>query len=161
MQSTNPTVYIAAPWAEREYARTVRDQFEAAGIPVLARWLDWTPPEGEEPTGTNGLDYSDETLRTEALNDLTDIVKTRIFVLLNTQKRGEETSGKAVEFGVALALAQIQPKGILVVGERTNVFQYLVEQVDTVEDAIQHVLDATKEAKAAPRIIAPGSKLVH
>ncbi len=55
-----------------------------------------------------------------------------VFILLNTQKRGQETSGKAVEFGYALAMG----KRCVVVGETSNIFHLLddVEHVEMVED---------------------------
>ena len=120
-------IYVAAPWAEKEYAKAVADQLKAAGFGIASRWLYFEKDAG------NGLEIDEATLCQEALNDIEDVIGCDAFLLLNTQKRGEETSGKAVETGIAIATL----KPIVIIGERTNVFHYLnMPRFATVEEAI-------------------------
>lgn len=118
------SLYLAAPWDMREQAKEVRTLFQQAGWTVTSNWLDW--PNDHEPT--------DDELQHEAIADLADIASSDLLVVLNWQARGEETSGKAVETGYALA------KGIpvIIVGERSNVFHFLpyVTVVATLKDAL-------------------------
>ena len=128
------TVYLAASWKERDHAREVRESMKANGIEVNSRWLD---TEGSDEAAT------DETRGDEALKDIEDVLSADVFVLLNTQKRGEETSGKAVETGIAIMATTIEEAktcAIIVVGEKTNVFHYLhgaMFNVATPDDAIK------------------------
>ena len=112
-------VYIAAPWVDRDRARVVSKRFEEAGFEITEKW--WDRPESTPPAECAAV-------------DLVGIYSADVFVLLNTQPKGFETSGKQVEFGVALELEL----PIILIGERTNVFHYLdeVTVVGTVEDAI-------------------------
>lgn len=103
-------VYIAAAWDEKDYAKEVRAQLDKAGIGCTSSWLDF---EGDE--------HDPVVLRREALNDWADVLKGNALVLLNTQKRGEETTGHAIETGIALQ-AQIP---IYMLGEPTTVFHYI------------------------------------
>lgn len=122
------SVYIAAPWAKKEYAGEIRKQCQDAGIDVTSGWIDFP-----------GDSHDVEVLKTEAKNDWNDVVRAEGFFLLNLQKRGEETSGKAVETGLALAYG----KPIFMVGERSNVFQYLsqVRCYESVGAAIEGIKD--------------------
>jgi nucleoside 2-deoxyribosyltransferase len=119
-----PTIYLAAPWKDRDKAREVRDQFVAAGIECTSRWLD--THFGSDEAGT------DEQKAIEAMHDVEDVLRADILVLWNSMK----SEGKAVETGLALATA----KGIVLIGERTNVFHYLrIPRCATVEEAIEIV----------------------
>lgn len=125
------SVYLASPWADKEQTKIYAQQFREAGLNVVSRWHDF-----HEDKPTDGLQYDVDVLMKEALADVEDVLACDIFVLFNTQPRGQETSGKAVETGVAIAAC----KGIVLVGERTNVFHYLdIPQVRTVEEAIEAV----------------------
>jgi hypothetical protein len=121
------SVYIAAPWAAKDYAGTVRDRVVAAGIEVTSRWIDFP-----------GDSYDPVVLQTEAYNDWDDVLKADGFFLLNLQKRGEETSGKAVETGIALAVG----KPVFMIGEKSNIFQYCDEVIpcEDVDAAISRIL---------------------
>jgi len=123
-------IYIAAPWAEKAYAKEVSKDFRAAGFDVVSRWIDF-----HEGTSSDGLQLDPVKLQREALNDIEDVMAADILVLLNLQARGTETSGKAVETGMALAMG----KDVVMVGGPTNVFHFLdtVRKVDSIEDAIE------------------------
>ena len=115
-----PVIYLAAPWKDRDHAREVRGHFQAAGIVVNSRWLDFEGDESLSP---------DEVKRQEALNDIEDVVSADTVVVLNTSY----SEGKAVETGMAILLM----KGLILVGQPSNVFHYLdFPKVDTVEEAI-------------------------
>lgn len=122
-------VYVAAPWAQKDYAKQVRDQLVAAGIECTSRWVDF-----KESTPGNGMSEHPNTMIQEAQNDFDDVKRADGLLLLNMQPRGSETSGKAVETGLALAWG----KRVVMVGEPTNVFHHLSEiwWVDSVNEAI-------------------------
>lgn len=119
-------IFLAAPWAHRELANHAADKLRLAGFAVTSRWL--TAEETDEPAE----------LIQQALNDAEDIIASDIVVVLNTQERGKETSGKAVETGIALGIG----RPVIIVGARTNIYHYLVECVLTVEDVISRLMVA-------------------
>lgn len=122
-----PSIYLAAPWADRPKAREIRDEFVEAGIAVTSRWLDLHGGEDE-------ASRTDEEKSVEAINDVEDVMRADILVLWNSMK----SEGKAVETGLALAAC----KGIVLIGEKTNIFHYLrFPQVKSVEEAIWVVLN--------------------
>mgnify|MGYP001600942277 CR=1 FL=1 len=116
------TIYFAAPWKHRDAARLARDQFEAAGIHVNSRWLDFNISTTDE--------NNPEVLRQEAENDITDLIQVDAFVVWNL----DISEGKACETGIALMLGI----PIISVGQGRNVFLHLtqVNRVDTIDDAI-------------------------
>lgn len=129
-------IYLAAPWKRKDEAKEVRDILVANGHEVTSRWLDFP----ESPDGQ----YSVETLKTEAQNDIQDIVRAHVLVVLNLQY----SEGKATEQGIALVLG----KPIVVVDDNTgpnNVFHNLGEprvyRVPALSEALRvlKMLDAT------------------
>ena len=140
-------IYVAAPMKEKELAREAAKQLTDAGFRVVSRWL-WL--HGDKPADDSGLLYDPEVLKREATNDAQDVFNCDVFVLLNTQLRGEETSGKAVETGMAMAWG----KPVILVGSPTNVFHYLdVIKVSDVIGAIYVINDWVKEyAKNNPGV---------
>lgn len=122
------SIYLAAPWASRDTAKEVRDLFRAEGLEVTSRWLDL-------PTSSTESDPNTRLI--EAQNDFIDVFRADALVLLNFQKRGEETSGKAVETGLALAWG----KPIYMYGDTSNVFHYLpmVKRFDNLMDIVREV----------------------
>ena len=125
-------IYIAAPWKEKTLARETKSLLEAEGWMVTSRWIDGYS------NSVGGMDKSAQILAREAWNDVEDVRAANVFLLLNTQQRGEETSGKAVETGIAIE----REIPIFLVGGRTNVFHFLgnVRWFATIEDAITHLL---------------------
>lgn len=124
--SNRPLIYIAAPWKRREEAKAARIEFQKAGFQVNTRWLD----AHNDDAGTNDInDYPPERLKVEAMNDIEDVLSSDIVVVLNL----EPSEGKAVETGIAI----MSFKGIITVGPRLNVFQFMnIPNVDTLEEAI-------------------------
>ena len=118
-------IYVAAPWAEKDgAAKDARTLLQAAGHTVTSRWIDY-----------KGAEHDPEVLKQEAINDWEDVATANMLFLLNLQPRGSETSGKAVETGIALALG----KRIVAVGEKSNVFHYLphVSWFGSVKEALE------------------------
>ena len=115
-------IYLAAPWTDKIIAQNAAEKFREAGFEITSQWL--TSEDTDDP----------EALKAHALRDISDLLSSNMLVLLNTQERGYETSGKAVETGIAIAWL----KPIIVVGDPTNVFHYLnIPKVATVEEAIE------------------------
>ena len=124
------SVYIAGPWSERPVARSVREKCKTAGIEVTSRWLNFP-----------GDSHNPKVFLEESLNDYDDVKRADVLLLLNLQKRGEETSGKAVETGMALAWG----KTVYMVGEPSNIFHHhpRVKRFELVEDAIEAIRNAS------------------
>lgn len=113
-------VYIAAPWDDRLKAKRVAKRFEEAGMEISHEW--WKFDKGSH------IDEDPDYHRKCAEDDLYAVMNCDVFYLLNLQKRGEETSGKAVELGIALGHNQICPHKIMIFAEgieNTNVFHLL------------------------------------
>lgn len=122
-------VYLAAPFVYKIYAQRVRSAFEAAGIRVTSRWLDFQLPRGESVA-------SAATLRKEAEYDLEDLNDADALVLLNLEK----SEGKAFEQGYAVACGL----PVIGIGAPANcVFHHLswYTWVETVRDAITVIRD--------------------
>lgn len=115
-------IYVAGPWKHRDSAALAAKRVRRAGHDVTSRWHD-------------GVSEDDETLMTarqEALTDVFDVNRSEGMIVLNI----ERSEGKAVEQGLAMA------KGItiVVVGERTNIFQSLDEHftlVNSLDEALR------------------------
>ena len=115
-------IYLAAPWTDKIIAQNAAEKFREAGFEITSQWL--TSEDTDDP----------EALKAHALRDISDLLSSNMLVLLNTQERGYETSGQAVETGIAIAWL----KPIIMVGDPTNVFHYLnIPKVATVEEAIE------------------------
>jgi nucleoside 2-deoxyribosyltransferase len=123
------TVYIAAPYPEREAAIGIMMMLEAAGIEVTSTWL-------------RGLDEMNEEY---ARRDLTDVARADALVAWNPPGWWEKgTGGRHVEFGYALALGM----PIILIGERSNIFHFLntVTVVDLGDDLVAHIEAAMQKA---------------
>lgn len=145
-------VYVAAPWVAKDQALVAKQAFETAGIEVTARWITRDTPAdisarynaGE----TNPAD--DQHLTEEAINDVEDVIKADLFVILNLDK----SEGKATEMGMAYALGM----PIILVGQRTrNIFYHLphVFRADSVEKAIEGILLAEQKGQEVELAAAP------
>lgn len=100
------SVYIAAPFNQRQYAKQCREALADIGIESTARWIDSHLTE-------SGLNYDEK--QKEAREDLLDIHRADAMVFLNGPST---TGGMHVEFGFALA----KGKNILFVGEPSSIF---------------------------------------
>lgn len=122
-------VYIAAPWVRRPEAIEVGKQFVAAGHELTCRWFEHVTD--GDPNDSTGVTCNPASIVQQALEDIADVRRAHVLVVLNLQK----SEGKAVETGIAIAA------GILVisVGPRSNIFQALGQEVETVEAAIDYL----------------------
>lgn len=117
-------IYTAAPWKFRVEAKQVAQQFRDAGHQIISRWHDeWA----DRPSANVPL----AELRGEAEKDVEDVRHAEVVVVLNW----EQSEGKAVEQGIALALNI----PVLVIGAASNVFHYLpaVRCVDSFAAALR------------------------
>lgn len=119
-------VYIAAPWVRRPEAIRIGKQFTAAGHELTSRWFHHVTD--GDPMDSSGITCNQESIRFQAREDIADVRRADVLVVLNLQK----SEGKAVETGIAIA-AGIP---IVSVGDRSNIFQSLGYEVDTVDDAL-------------------------
>lgn len=122
------SIYLAAPWVNREVARVVRDELEAVGHVVTSRWL------GVLDSGP--IPSSPEKCKQEANMDLNDIDLASLFLVLTDER--PVGAGHHVELGYALA----KKKHIVVVGPIKSVFHHLAD----------HHFDTWKDAKERMRI---------
>lgn len=126
-------IYIACPWVHKIAAAATAILVRREGHEVTSRWHDRTT-DGLDPAGT---DSPFDECRREAIHDVEDVFRSDAVLVLNIEK----SEGKAVEQGIAIALHL----PIVVVGQRSNVFQYLdnVKVVPTYEAAIQWLQTST------------------
>lgn len=126
-------VYIAAPWDHRDEADIAAAKFEVEGHTITHKWWDFDVP-----------DLNRTRMQRCAEQDYNAVIAADVFFLMNLQERGKETSGKAVETGVALVCSREwgTPRRLIAMGVRdTNVFQYLDDftWVKSVEEAIGEI----------------------
>ena len=131
-------IYIAAPWIKGGDALEARNLLVRAGIEVTSRWLDRVKGNTDPSYDyTKDPTYTAPDAKVEAQKDIEDVMRADAVVVINSAK----SEGKAVEQGIALA----HGIPIIVVGERTNTFQYFdppkVSVVGSVEDAIELIRD--------------------
>ena len=123
-------IYVAAPWADCVHADKFATTLEDQGHTITHKW--WVAEE-------KGFNYplDKDLFRQCAIDDFVAIHTADRVIVLNTQKRGEETSGKAVETGIALALRI----PVIVIGKWTNIFHYFpgVKLVETEEEALEAI----------------------
>lgn len=122
-------IYVAAPWKDKPLAMETAKTLESQGFFVTSRWINFHE---DKPADASGLAYDKDVLIREAAQDVEDVFNCDVLILLNTQKRGEETSGKAVETGMAMAWM----KPVIVVGEASNIFHHINPRVESLEEAI-------------------------
>ena len=130
-------IYIASPWLNRTEAAAAQEKFEAAGFEVTAHWIH------HHSDAVMGDPKDDQELQQQAIEDVEDIIKSDVFVILNL----DLSEGKATEFGMAYGLGI----PVILVGERTrNIFYYLpaVFRAESVEEAILGIQEAEKVGAA-------------
>lgn len=120
------SIYIAAPWANREIAKGVRVELVSLGHLVTSRWLD-VPDTGQLPSDR-------ELCLREAKTDVEDIaLADTLLVLTDPRPIGV---GHHVEFGIALAAG----KRIILAGPVKSVFHHMADAIYADwEDAKGHI----------------------
>jgi len=122
--NTPVKVYVAAPWVRKSDAIAAGQQLEKNGFEVTSRWFHH---EGN-PSDPTGSTSPLESIQDQARQDIDDVLRADVLVVLNLEK----SEGKAVETGLAIG-ASIP---VISVGSRSNIFQTLGVEVQTLEDAI-------------------------
>lgn len=120
-------IYVAAPWVRKADAIEAGERLRDAGHEITSRWFTH---EGD-PNDATGATVDISRIRAQAHDDIADVGRADVLVVLNLQK----SEGKAVETGIALMLG----RPIVSVGKRSNIFQTLGTEVDTLEDAIAYL----------------------
>lgn len=129
-------IYIAAPYTAIEPAKQLKTLLEEAGHIVTSTWM---------LSGYAGDDkLSPEAWLAEAKHDALGVRRADILVLLNNV--GPSTTGAMhVEFGLALGYG----KGVIIVGEPSNVFHHFPKllfapSIEDVVDRIGRLVATTK-----------------
>lgn len=117
-------IYVAAPWIHKQDAIAAGKLLEAAGHTITSRWFTH---EGD-PNDSAGVTAPNARIIEQAIEDIKDVRRAEMLIVLNLAK----SEGKAVETGIALA----NDIPIISVGPRSNIFQTLGTEVDTLEEAI-------------------------
>lgn len=120
-------VYLAARYSRREEIAGVREQLQARGLVVQARWLD-----GLHDDAPNQLCAND---------DLDDLSECHALIAFTEERRAVATSGgRHFEAGYAYALG----KPVIVVGPEENVFYSLAwARFETLEALLEDIVDGT------------------
>lgn len=127
------TVYVAAPWVEKDLMPDIAEKVEDSGLEITHYWWDHEDIAEEDR-------LTDE-LCEQAELDMNGVKEADAVILINSAK----SEGKAVEQGLALAYG----KPIFAVGRlgehSKNVFHYLPNYYwyDTLDD----VLEALRHAR--------------
>ncbi len=124
MSKKSIKVYVAGPWVRKDEAAAARERLKAEGFTVTSRWID-VPQDVDQ----NDVEY----MTAQGIHDFEDVQRADCVLVLNLEK----SEGKAVEQG--LALAWDMP--LIIVGERSNIFQYLpqVRMMKTLDQAIGYL----------------------
>ena len=131
-----PQVYLAARYSRRIELCRYREQLQAIGFKVQARWLDGKhqidnlgKPIGDtgealvENDGDASTDVKNAALRAKfARDDFEDVMAADIVINFTEPPRSNHSrGGRHVELGIALA----NRASIIVVGHRENIFHWL------------------------------------
>lgn len=121
--TTPVKIYLAAPWVWRNEARRIAELLRRDGFIITRNW--WDKEAAED-------DYSQ--LQDHAILDIQAVRHADAVIVLNL----ERSEGKAVETGVALTDGI--PIVIVTGGQkRSNIFQTLCTEVETVADAVAKI----------------------
>lgn len=121
-------VYVAAPWVRKADAVAAAKKLRERGFEVTSHWFEH---EGD-PNDNTGKSSPDEFIREQAKQDIYDVMIADALIVLNLEK----SEGKAVETGIALA----HGKQVFSVGPRSNIFQTLGHEMNSVEEVMDYLL---------------------
>ena len=119
-------IYLAGSFVHQERLHPYVSKLWSLGHEVTSSWLS-------ETTKPEGMD-SDDFKRKLAIKDIAEVTRADLIILDNEISSG----GKNVEWGVSLG--QFQHKQLWLVGEPTNVFQYLADiQFANWDEVLEHL----------------------
>lgn len=135
-------IYIAAPYAARDYAKACAEELVQIGYEVTSSWLEETHKVNAGTVGA-ATALTDAEVNSHARMDLSDIESSNVFVMLTptaiagTDHASYWSGGRHVETGYAIA------KGlhVVVVGDQENIFHRsdLVRTVCDWHTAVLHL----------------------
>jgi hypothetical protein len=128
-------VYVAAPYAAREYVQALYPVLAEAGHLCTSTWALGTREITVETVGASPATEHEDLVR-HVNGDLYDIARAEGLISLTaefckdvgalapgTDPAWLHTGGRHVELGYAVAMSQFHPMKLIVVGEPENVFQ--------------------------------------
>lgn len=121
-------IYIAAPYAARAQVRRYADQLTRIGFTCTMRWTEETHEINDGTTGA-ATALTDDEVAGHAADDLRDVERADLFVLLTAQACGlavisAASGGRHVETGYFIAKDR-GANNVYVVGEPENIFHRL------------------------------------
>lgn len=143
-------IYLAARYSRREELCRYREQLNALGYDVQARWLNGGHQISDtgKPIGDNGEKLVEsegpghDALRSKfAQDDWEDVTGADLVINFTESPRSvSNRGGRHVEFGIAIA----RGIAVMVVGHRENLFHWLPEVIffPTWEDAFNSLKNA-------------------
>ena len=160
-------IYLAARYSRRLELCGYREQLEAIGHDVTARWLNGSHQISDSgvPIGDSGealVEGDDGNNSTEAadlrkcfaMEDLGDVHACDLFIAFTEPPRSTASrGGRHVEFGYALGLAALRVSGspqIIVVGHRENLFHWLdgIDFYETWDELLKTLRQPSPESLA-------------
>jgi hypothetical protein len=128
-------IYIAGSFVDQAALRPEADRLWKLGHEITGTWLQET----KKPEGMP----DDVFKRKLAIKDLCEVARADVIIVDNRRSSG----GKNTEMG--FALGEFQHKQVWLVGEPTNVFQYLADYMfhdwDDLIDYIQPEMEGDKQ----------------
>lgn len=110
-------VYIASRYEDREDALALKKFLEEHGFIIVAQWL--TPKDDDQPM--EKIKDNVELVQEIGERAIRDIYESDVIVVMSPKKaHGTGTGGRHVELGIAMG----SQKGIVIYGERENVFHF-------------------------------------
>jgi hypothetical protein len=130
------SVYLAARYSRRVELAGYAEELRARGHEVVSRWLDGSHEADETERDYASVGYAENAARF-ASEDAIDVENADLLVSFTEPPESSSgRGGRHVEFGLALALRQIEyddrseePRLLVVVGPRENVFHTLADEV--------------------------------
>jgi hypothetical protein len=142
-------VYLAAPYAARPQVADYAAQLTRIGFTVTSRWLTETHElNAGSLDAAPGID--DDTISRAAYDDLYDVDKSELFVLLTEEAVGvgSKSGGRHVETGYFMA--KRGARFVIVVGDPENIFHRMAD-VTCVPDWHEAVVELSRRLVAVER----------
>lgn len=124
-------IYIAGTFADQRALRDTASELWLLGHEITSTWLQ----EVKRPSDMSEAVFK----RKLAIKDFCEVARADLVILDNRQSSG----GKNAEWG--FALGEFQKKQLWLVGQPTNVFQYLADQQFATWDDLFHFIGRSKE----------------
>jgi nucleoside 2-deoxyribosyltransferase len=111
-------IYLASRYSRFKQMQAVRDELNARGHEVTARWIEGNHQLSKEEIG----DEAERKRMQFAVEDMNDLLEADCVISFTEEPRSTNSrGGRHVEFGIALGLK----RRCIVIGHRENVFHCL------------------------------------